>query len=124
MEEEQGRIVDAIHRLRERIRWRLGKNAQHLAKRIELGHLPVGTTLAEFEVIISRVINTSTAEVFIYRWGETLYPTVVAEVDGTLWLVMIGLDSIMETAFPPENSATYLANLRFQRLGTLEELGL
>jgi hypothetical protein len=124
MEEEQGRIVDAIRRLRERIRWRPGKNAQHLAKRIELGHLPVGTTLAEFEVIISRVINTSTAEVFIYRWGETLYPTVVAEVEGTLWLVMIGLDSIMETAFPPENSVTYLANLRFRRLGTLEELGL
>jgi hypothetical protein len=62
--------------------------------------------------------------VFVYRWDETLYPTVVAEVEGTLWLVMLGLDSIMETAFPPENSVTYLANLRFQRLGTLEELGL
>ena len=124
MEEEQGHIADAIRRSREGVRWRPGKNAQHLAKRIELGHLPVGTTLAEYEVIISRVINTSTAEVFVYRWGETLYPTVVAEVEGTLWIVMIGLDSIMETAFPPENSATYLANLRFQRLGTLEELGL
>ena len=124
MEEEQGHIADAIRRLREGVRWRPGKNAQHLAKRIELGHLPVGTTLAEYEVIISQVINTSTAEMFVYRWGETLYPTVVAEVEGTLWIVMIGLDSIMETAFPPENSATYLANLRFQRLGTLEELGL
>ena len=40
------------------------------------------------------------------------------------WLVMIGLDGIMETAFPPENPAIYLAHLRFQRLGTLEELGL
>jgi hypothetical protein len=38
--------------------------------------------------------------------------------------VMIGLDSIMETAFPPQDSAIYLANLQFQRLGTLEELGL
>jgi hypothetical protein len=62
--------------------------------------------------------------VFVYRWGEILYPAVVAELEGTLWLVMIGLDSIMETAFPPENSAISLANLRFQRLGTLEELGL
>ncbi len=57
-------------------------------------------------------------------WGETLYPTVVAEVEGARWLVMVGLDSIMETAFPPEDPETYLANLRFQRLGTLEELGL
>jgi hypothetical protein len=37
---------------------------------------------------------------------------------------MVGLDSIMETAFPPEDPETYLANWRFQRLGTLEELGL
>ena len=80
--------------------------------------------MAEYEAIIIRVISTSTAEVFVYRWGETLYPTVVAEVEGIRWLVILGLDSIMETAFPPESPVTYLANLRFQRLGTLEELGL
>src|SRR6266581_7869690 len=96
MEEEQGHIADAIRRVREEVRWRPGKHAQHLAKRIELGHLPVGTTLAEYEAIIIRVIRTSTAEVFVYRWGEILYPTVVAEVEGIQWLVMIGLDSIME----------------------------
>jgi hypothetical protein len=124
MEVEQGRIADAIRRLREGVHWRPGKDAQHLAKRIELGHLPVGTTLAEYEAIIIRVINTSRAAVFVYSWGETLYPTVVAEVDEARWLVMIGLDSIMETAFPPEDPEKYLANLRFQRLGTLEELGL
>ena len=79
--------------------------------------------MAEYEAIIIRVISTSTAEVFVYRWGESFYPTVVAEVEGARWLVMVGLDSIMETAFPPEDPETYLANLRFQRLGTLEELG-
>jgi hypothetical protein len=124
MEEDQGRIVDAIRRLRQGVHWRSGKDTQHLAKRIELGHLLVGTTLAEYEAIVIRVINTPTAEVFVYRWGEALYPTVVAEVEGARWLVMVGLDSVMETAFPPEDLETYLANLRFQRLGTLEELGL
>jgi hypothetical protein len=124
MEEEQGRVIDAIRRLREGLRWRPGKDTQHLAKRIELGHLPVGTTLAEYEAIVIRVISTSAAEVFVYRWGETLHPTVVAEVEGARWLVMVGFDSTMETAFPPEDPETYLANLRFQRLGTLEELGL
>jgi hypothetical protein len=124
MEAEQSRIFEAIRRLREGIHWRPGKNAQHLAKRIELGPLPVGTTLAEYEAIITRIISTSTAEVFIYRWGKTLYPTVVAEVEGTRWLVMLGLDDIMETAFPPEAPEAYLANLRFQRLGILEELEL
>ena len=67
-------------------------------------------------------MNTPTAEVFAYRWGETIYPTVVAEVEGVRWLVMMGLDGIMETAFPPETPEMYLANLWFQRLGTLEEL--
>ena len=121
---EQSRIAEAIRRLREGVRWRPGKNVQHLSKRIELGHLPVGSTLPEYEAIITRVINTSTAEVFTYRWGETLYPTVVAEVEGIRWLVMLDLDGIMETAFPPEAPEAYLAKLRFQRLGILEELGL
>jgi hypothetical protein len=74
MEEEQGRIAEAIRRLREGLSWRPGKDTQHLAKRIELGHLPGGTTLAEYEAIIIRVINTSAAEVFVSRRGETLYP--------------------------------------------------
>jgi hypothetical protein len=47
---------------------------------------------------------------------------VVAEIDGIRWLVMLGMDGIMETAFPPEDSATYLADPRFTRVGTLEEL--
>jgi hypothetical protein len=42
MDEEQGRTGDAICRLRERVRWRPGKSTQHLAKRIKLGHIPVG----------------------------------------------------------------------------------
>jgi hypothetical protein len=29
-----------------------------------------------------------------------------------------------ETVFPPEDPETHLAHLRFQRLGTLEQLGL
>ena len=124
MEEDQGRIIDAIRRLREGVCWRSGKDTQHLAKRIELGHLLVGTTLTEYETIVIRVISVPTAEVYVFRRGEALYPTIVAEVEGARWLVMVGLDSVMETAFPPENPETYLANLRFQRLGTLEELGL
>jgi hypothetical protein len=124
MNEEQDRIANAIRQLHGGGCWRPEKDVQQLAKRIELGHLPVEATLVEYEALIIRVVNTPYAEVFAYRWSETLYPTIVAEVEGVRWLVMIGLDSIMETAFPPEDAETYLANLRFQRLGTLEELGL
>lgn len=124
MEEGQDHIVDAIRRLREQVRWRRGRDVQHLVKRIALGHLQIGTTVTEYDTLIMRVVNTPTAEVLVYRWGETIYPTVVAEIEGIRWLVMMGLDSIMETAFPPEDPETYLANPRFQRLGNLEELGL
>jgi hypothetical protein len=123
MDDEQGRITDAIRRLRERVRWRPGKDTQHRAKRIELGQLPVGTTLAEDDALFIGAISPSTAEVVVYRRGEPVYPTVVADVEGVRWLVMGGLDSVMETAFPPEDPETYVANLRFQRRGTLEELG-
>jgi hypothetical protein len=124
VEEEQARVIEAIRRLREGIRWRPEKGTQHLAKRIALGHLPVGATLADYEAIITRVISTPTADLLVYRWGERLYPTVVAEVEGARWLVMVDLDGILETAFPPEDPETYLTNLRFQRLGSLKELGL
>jgi hypothetical protein len=124
MEEEWSRIAEAIRRLREGVHWRPGKDVQHLAKRIELGHLPVETTVTAYEALILCVVRTPTAMVFTYRRGETLYPTVVAEVEGVRWLVMMGLDGLMETAFPPEEPETYLANPRFQQMGTLEELGL
>jgi hypothetical protein len=51
-------------------------------------------------------MSTSTAEVFVYRWGDTVYPTIVAEVEGVRWLVMVCLNSVMETAFPPEDPET------------------
>jgi hypothetical protein len=124
MEDDQGRIVGAVRRLWEWVLWKPGKDTQHLAKRIELGYLPVGTTLVEYAISITRVVNTPTAELFVYRWGEAFYPTVVAEVDRARWFVMLNLNSVMETAFPPEDPQTYLADLRFQRLGTLEDLGL
>jgi hypothetical protein len=124
MEEEQGLVVAAIRRLRERVRWRSGKDVVHLSKRIALGHLTVGATVSDYEALILHAVNTPTADVFVYRWGNAIYPTVVAEVVGVRWLVMMNLEGIMETAFPPEEPDAYLADPQFQRLGTLEELGL
>ncbi len=124
MEEEQGRIVSAIRRLREQVRWRPGKDNAHLLKRVALGHLPIGATVADYEALLQHIINTLTAEVFVYTWDDTIYPTVVAESEGVQWLVMMSLDGLMETAFPPEEPGVYLADPRFQRLGTLKELGL
>jgi hypothetical protein len=82
MEVQPDPVVEAIRQLRDQVRWKPGKARQHLAKRIALGHLPPETTVADYEALIRRVVQTPTAEVFVYRWGEHAYPTVVAEIDG------------------------------------------
>jgi len=117
-------IGAALRQVRQQVRWRPGKAQAHLAKRVALGHLPVQATLATYEALIQTVVQTPTAVVWVYHWGVDTYPTVVAEVAGVLWLVMCGLDGVMETAFPPEDPATYLAHAPFTCLGTIEELGV
>ena len=114
----------ALLQVRQQVRWRPGKAQLHLAKRVALGHVPAQATLATYEAVIQTVVQTPTAVVWVYHWGMDTYPTVVTEVAGVVWLVMCGSDGTMETAFPPEDPATYLANPRFTRLGTMEELGV
>jgi hypothetical protein len=46
---------------------------------------------------------------------------VVSTVQNKVWLVMIGLDGLMETAFPPDDSETYLADPAFAYVGQLQE---
>ncbi len=70
MAEEWELIASAILRLQKRLTWRPGKAAVHLSKRIALGHLPAEATLADYEAVILRAINTQDAEVFVYRWDE------------------------------------------------------
>jgi hypothetical protein len=43
----------------------------------------------------------------------------VATINSEKWLVMIGLDGVMETAFPPDGMERYLSNDGFVYLGLL-----
>lgn len=112
----------AIQLARQQIRWKPGKDVQHLAKRVRLGHLPPGSTVIDYERVIQAVITDPHATVYVYTFEDTVYPAIVADVAGTLWLVMLDLQDRMETAFPPTDSARYLANPQFTRLGPLKEL--
>jgi hypothetical protein len=124
MEVPDSPLHAAIRRVQTQVQWKPGKARQHLAKRLALGHLPPQATIAEYHARIHRIVQTPDAEVFVYRWRNTDYPTIVAEVEGVRWLVMLSLEGLMETAFPPALPEQYLADPRFTRLGTLEELGL
>jgi len=115
-------VIAAIQSARRSLRWRSGKAAGHLAKRIRLGHLPPGTTLGEYEALIQRVLAEPNADVYLFRFRETPYPTIVHFASGRLWLVMLDMDGVMETAFLVEKPDEYFADPRFERLGFLQEL--
>ncbi|CBN57654.1 MULTISPECIES: hypothetical protein [Kamptonema] len=115
-------VFQAIARVREQIIWKPGKATRHLSKRISRGHLPDDTTLEQYNTIITFVANNSNTNVYIYVYGETIYPTLVANVENIIWLVMIGLDGVLETAFPPRNPEGHLAKSEFVYLGSVKEL--
>lgn len=114
--------AEAIGLVRERIRWKPGKDIEHLRKRIRFGHLQEGTTVADYEAIITAVVTDPDADVFVFVFDSEAYPTVVASVAGERWLAMFNLEGIMETAFPPDDADEYLADPQFVRLGTVEDV--
>lgn len=115
--------AEAIRNLRQEIKWKPGKDQQHVETRIRYGHLPAATVLSDYHAIIANILHQQTADVYLYVWTENaIYPTVVGDYNNQQWLVMFSLDSIMETAFPPTDAETYLANSRFHYLGTIEEI--
>jgi hypothetical protein len=116
------RIVVAIKQVRLILRWKPRKERKHLVKRIKRGHLPSGTTLAQYEAIIRDVVSNSAAQVYVFRFGQTDYPTVVAPIASRLWLVMFSLEGVLETAFPPDNPHSYFQDPRYIQVGKMQEV--
>jgi hypothetical protein len=115
-------VIAAIRELRAEIRWKPDKAALHLTKRIRLGHLPSDATLDQYEAIIAAVVRNPEAQLYIFVYGKIVYPTIVALVDNKLWLVMMGINGVLETAFPPDDPESYLADSSFVYLGLLSDL--
>jgi hypothetical protein len=115
-------VVAAIRLVRTRIRWKRGKDTSHLRTRIKYRHLPVTASLADYEQLILSIVNDGSAAVYGYFWRQDVYVTVVASYEGRRWLVMFGLNGIMETAFPPDDPDEYLADKRFRLLDVMQEL--
>jgi hypothetical protein len=116
------KVIQAIIVNRAGIQWKPGKADPHLAKRIRLGHLPENSTLEDYEAVIATVTSDRKANVYAYVYDRVIYPTLTAIVAGKLWLVMMRMDGVMETSFPPDNPEKYLNNNYFICLGILEEL--
>ncbi|MCB0153236.1 MAG: hypothetical protein KDF65_00470 [Anaerolineae bacterium] len=120
-----GLLSDALKAIREaqnEVLWKPGKGTSHLTKRIRLGHLPAEATLTEYESVIIEVLRNDKAHLYLFSYKNKAYPTLGAEISGEYWLVMIGLDGVIETAFPPDDAEEYLADPAFIYVGVMEEL--
>ncbi|GAB4579045.1 MAG: hypothetical protein Fur0022_17830 [Anaerolineales bacterium] len=95
---------------------------EHLQTRKRHGHLAQSATLADYHAIISLVVSSELAQLYIYHWRDDLYPTIIAPHEGKIWLVMFNTEGILETAFPPTDPDGYLAEQRFSPYGLLTEL--
>lgn len=116
------RVIQAIIVNQAEIQWKPGKAQPHLAKRIRLGHLPENSTLANYEAVIANIKSNRKANVYAYIYDLVIYPTLTAMVEDRLWLVMMRMDGILETSFPPDNPSEYLNSNYFVYLGIMEEL--
>jgi len=115
-------VINAVLQAQKKVTWKSGKAYPHLRKRISLGHLPENATIETYEEVIRQVLTNTNANAYIYRYQPLIYPTLTFTIDNKLWLVMLGIDGILETAFPPEKPNTYLSNSAFTYLGILENL--
>lgn len=122
IEELQQQVVEAIDLVQGTVRWKPGSAVTHLLKRRVRGHLPADATLSDYERIISSVVSDDQATVYVYWHGDTPYAAVVAIIGNRHWLVMCGLDGVLETAFVVENPDSYLSKPEFDRLGSIDEV--
>jgi hypothetical protein len=118
----RAQVVTAIRQLQTIIRWKPGKDLQHLQTRLEYGHLPPSAKLADYEMIIANILSQAAADVYVYIWRQDVYPTIMGNYENHRWLVMFSLNGVMETAFPPTDPEAYLADSRFHYMGTIQEL--
>jgi hypothetical protein len=122
MDDLRALALNAVHAARLALSWRPGKAIVHPAKRINLGHLKPGTTLDEYQIIITQVLHDPQAKVYVFSFHGIRYPAFVSEYNRTIWLVMLDAEGRMETAFVVEKPETYLADPRFAFLGKYQEL--
>ena len=115
-------LVEAIRYAQSEIRWKPGSASRHLLKRKLREHLPMDATLEEYQRLIQTILVTNSAEVYIYHYSGKRYPTIISSLDGKLWLIMLSLEGIIETAFVVENPGSYLAPPYFEHVALLGEI--
>jgi hypothetical protein len=105
------------------LHWKPGSLEYHTNKRINRKHLDPGTTEQQFEdLIISKIFNDENDIYFYFleHFEQDYYVFTDQE-----WIIIIGKDNIMETAFKRKNVTTYLVEEDgYVLIGKLKEVEL
>jgi hypothetical protein len=112
----------AIQMVCHHVRWKPGKDVQHLEKRIRRGHLPPGTELDQYNQLIQKILTDPESNVYHYPFGQADYFSITTEIEERAWLVLISAKGFMETAFPPDDMQDYLVQSKYVFLGKVKEL--
>jgi hypothetical protein len=121
-EEIRQLAIAATQMLRSRVRWKPGKDVEHLAKRIRQGHLKAETSMSDYNRIISELLLNDDSAVYHYPFDGDDYFGLVGEFEDKTWLIILGANGLMETAFPPKEPTSYLIKRGFVYLGKMKEI--
>lgn len=104
------------------LRWKIGKNIEHLEKRKRKGHIPNDFTLNDYERVILSIINDVENDVYLYYLKGFIKDYFV--FGNGKWIVIIGDDSIIDTAFQIDtNYFEYLSKEKgYEYLGKIKEV--
>jgi hypothetical protein len=115
-------ILEAVKRVRTKVRWKPNSAENHLRKRKMRGHLPQEATIKDYEGIIQKLLQDKSAVVYLYWYNGVPYVTITAAVQSKHWLVMFSYDGLMESCFVVERPERYLSKPGFEEIGKLEEV--
>lgn len=102
-------------------KWKPGRDIEHLAKRIRRGHVPKDWTLVDYNSKILEILRESSTSVFLHYQGTFEQKYYV--FGDNEWIVIIGANQIIDTAFPPDYYVSYLQEEKgYKYLGTIEEV--
>ena len=114
--------ASGINAIRKEIRWKPKKDKEHFAKRKARGHLHEDTSLKDYNVLINCLALNNENDVYLYKFGLDRYYVIRGKIENLEWIVIFNKDGVVETAFPPDDTESYIEKRGFIHIGKIREI--
>ncbi len=78
--------------------------------------------MKDYEALIVAVLSDDNSKVYRYDVADEIYGVVWGTHRSQEWLVIFGLNGVMETAFPNKAPQRYIARRAMTLLGKIEDI--